>query len=104
MKKEEFELENECRLFARSQGIVCWKNEKNGNKGIPDDSFLLPNGIIFLVEFKKNDKQKLRPEQKMWLEKYPYTCFLISSFDEFCNLIEYLCNTTRCVKSTLKND
>ena len=54
MKHIETEIERACRAYARERGWVCWKNEKNGNKGIPDDTFLSPDGMRFLlIEFKK---------------------------------------------------
>lgn len=87
MKHDELILEKICRNFARLHGFAAWKNEKNGNKGIPDSSFLHPDGRFFMVEFKKDDKQKPRPEQVLWLEKFPKTCFLISDFEAFEKLI-----------------
>lgn len=84
MKQEEKQLEQMCRAYARERGWVCWKNEKNGCKGIPDDSFLSPDGsAFFLVEFKKDDKQMLRPEQKTWRERYPDVVKVVTNFDEF---------------------
>lgn len=84
MKQEEKQLEQMCRAYARERGWVCWKNEKNGCKGIPDDSFLGPDGsAFFLVEFKKDDKQRLRPEQKTWRERYPDVVKVVTNFDEF---------------------
>lgn len=84
MKQEEKQLEQMCRAYARERGWVCWKNEKNGCKGIPDDSFLSPDGsAFFLAEFKKDDKQRLRPEQKTWRERYPDVVKVVTNFEEF---------------------
>lgn len=87
MKHIEKDLEQNCRRFARLNGFACWKNEKNGNKGIPDSSFLSPSGVFFMVEFKKDDTQKPRPEQKIWLDRYKNTCFLVGNYKYFCDLI-----------------
>lgn len=83
MKKEELELEKKCCDIARRRGWVVWKNEKNGCKGIPDRSFLSPNGVVFLVEFKKNDRQNLRYQQEIWAKKYPNTVFRVHFLQGF---------------------
>ena len=88
MKHEELTFEKQCRSHARACGWVCWKNEKNGCKGIPDDSFLSPDGNTFLlVEFKKDARQRLRPEQETWRQRYPHVIFVIYSFDDFKELL-----------------
>lgn len=89
MKHDELLLEKQCRAYARSKGWAAWKNEKNGCTGIPDDSFLSPDGSIFLlVEFKKDDKSPLRHEQKVWKNRYPDVVFIISSLESFKKLID----------------
>lgn len=87
MKHDELDMERQCRALARTHGWVAWKNEKNGNKGIPDDSFLHPDGRFFLIEFKKDEKQRPRPEQALWLQRFPTTAFLIGSVKAFCELL-----------------
>lgn len=89
MKHEELTLEKQCRSHARAYGWACWKNEKNGCKGIPDDSFLSPDGSRFLlVEFKKDARQRLRPEQELWLKRYPNVVHRIDDFEEFQKLLK----------------
>lgn len=88
MKQDELHLERQCRSIARAHGWMAWKNERNGNKGIPDDSFLHPDGRFFLVEFKKNATAKPRQEQRLWLEKFPDTARLIYSVEQFCDLLQ----------------
>lgn len=83
MKHDELDIERVCRQHARAAGWVAWKNEKNGNKGIPDDSFLHPDGRFYLVEFKKDARQHARPEQELWLRRFPHVAHLISSVKEF---------------------
>lgn len=88
MKHDELQLERQCRSHARACGWTCWKNEKNGCKGIPDDSFLSPDGSRFLlVEFKKDARQRLRPEQALWLKRYPNVAFRIDTFEAFEKLL-----------------
>lgn len=87
MKNDELKLERECRALARANGFAAWKNEKNGNKGIPDDSFLHPDGRFFLVEFKRDEKQKARPEQALWLARFPKSAHLVGSVKEFCRVL-----------------
>lgn len=87
MKQDELLLEKQCRSMARAKGWVCWKNEKNGCKGIPDDSFLSPNGTFLLVEFKKDARQRLRPEQVQWKERFPKLVHVICSVEEFEKLL-----------------
>lgn len=89
MKHEELDLEKRCRAWARANGWVAWKNEKNGCKGIPDDSFLSPDGSRFLlVEFKKDKHQRLRPEQEVWRTRFPHIIFIIYDFEDFKRLID----------------
>lgn len=87
MKQEERTLEVECCKLARLNGWASWKNEKNGNKGIPDDSFLHPDGRFFLVEFKKNAREKLRPEQVVWAQRFPSVVFRVDSLETFRELL-----------------
>lgn len=88
MEQAEKIIECQCREWARQQGWVAWKNEKNGCKGIPDDSFLSPDGSRFiLVEFKKDPKQRLREEQKVWLARFPEVVFVVSSLAQFKEIL-----------------
>ena len=89
MKKIELNLERQCRAYAREQGWACWKNENNGNKGIPDDSFLSPDGRRFLlVEFKASETSRIRPEQTTWRERFPTVVHIISDFPAFQRLLQ----------------
>lgn len=88
MRQDEKTLEIQCCTLARLNGWAAWKNEKNGNKGIPDDSFLHPDGRFYLIEFKKNARERLRPEQKTWSERFPNIVHRIDSLADFCALLE----------------
>lgn len=89
MQHQELDLEKQCRAEARKRGWAAWKNEKNGNKGIPDDSFLSPDGERFvMVEFKKDAKQHLRPEQEVWQARYPHIIHVVSDLRQFLEIIE----------------
>lgn len=81
MKKIESELEHRCIRWARSQGWDCWKNEKNGNKGIPDHS-LLRDECFILIEFKAFDDSRVSPLQKKWLERHR-NAYLVNDFEHF---------------------
>ena len=84
----ERDFERRCVAEARRRGWVCWKNENNGLKGIPDYSMLHPDGRFLLVEFKRPDgKGRLSPEQRTWLKRFPVTCHVIASYEEFCALL-----------------
>lgn len=87
MKQIELELEKRCRAQARRYGWVCCKLEKNGCKGIPDDLFISPDERFVLVEFKKDEKQKPRPEQAIWLRRFSKSAHLIGSYSEFCKVL-----------------
>ncbi len=90
MQHIESQLEKQCRAYARAHGCVCWKNEKNGNKGIPDDSFLTSQGKFFFVEFKKSKNAKVSPEQIIWQQRFPNLIYLIHDFDTFVKLIDQM--------------
>ena len=40
-----------------------------------------------LVEFKKDEKQKPRPEQALWLAKFPNIAHLVGTFEDFCRVL-----------------
>ena len=84
---EELELENKCRAYARTNGWVACKLEKNGNKGVPEDLFISPKEVCLLVEFKKDGKQKLRPEQRLWRERCPRIVNVISDLGALAALL-----------------
>ena len=84
MNKEEAKIERDCRKIALRNRCILAKIENNGYSGIPDDLFISADGSkIFLIEFKKNDKQHLRKEQKIWFERFPHLCFRCNSVDDF---------------------
>lgn len=88
MKHVELDFEKECRAMARRAGWIACKLEKNGNKGIPDDLFISPNGRCVLIEFKKDTHQRPRPEQQMWLTRYPKLAHLVGSREQFMAALE----------------
>lgn len=88
MNRDELILEKKCRELARSRGWVCCKLEKNGNKGIPDDLFISPNQKCILIEFKKDDKQKPRPEQTLWLCRFSKIAYLVGTFERFDEIVK----------------
>lgn len=73
--------------MARTAGWIACKLEKNGNKGIPDDLFISPDGRCVLIEFKKDTHQRPRPEQKLWMERYPKLVHLVGDRDQFLNAL-----------------
>lgn len=77
MKHDELDFEKRCRAAARLAGWVALKVEKNGHKGVPDDLFIGPNGRCVLIEFKKDERQRPRPEQVLWLHRFPTLCHLV---------------------------
>lgn len=88
MKQIELTLEKRCREAARLNGWAALKLEKNGNKGVPDDLFLHPDGRFLLIEFKKDERQKPRPEQVVWLARFSKNAYLCGSFERFCELLK----------------
>lgn len=87
MEKKEYRLELECREIARAAGCIMLKLENNGHKGVPDDLLVFPDGTCKLIELKKGSKEKLRPEQKVWFERFPTLCIRIDNINAFKNLI-----------------
>ena len=86
MKQEERNLERKCIAYARSHGWDCWKNEKNGNTGIPDYS-LLKGGRFIMVEFKASATARIRPEQIRWKERHPDVVFFCHDFETFTKIL-----------------
>ena len=82
----EKELEKKCINYARSEGFVCWKNENNGNCGIPDFSILL-NNRVFLIEFKNGNRGVLSGSQKEWKNRFSSIVAIIDNYIDFQTLI-----------------
>ena len=87
MIRKEYQIESECKRIARARGWVIWKNVPDGCKGIPDTSLLSPSGEFIMVEFKRDKKAHIRPEQIVWQKRFPDKVFIISSVQEFENLL-----------------
>lgn len=87
MRQIEKQLENRCVSWARAHGWDCWKNENNGNKGIPDHS-LLKGGRFLMVEFKRSATAHIRPEQIRWRERHPETIYFVHDFETFTKILE----------------
>ncbi len=86
MKQEERNLERRCIDYARRNGWYCWKNENNGNTGIPDHS-LLNGGRFIMVEFKRSATAHIRPEQIRWQERHPDVVFFCHDFETFTKIL-----------------
>lgn len=89
MKHAEREIERACIAYARRRGWDCWKNENNGNKGIPDYSLLSREGRFVMVEFKRSATAHIRPDQKTWAAKHPGIVFFCHSLEDFTNIVDY---------------
>lgn len=87
MKHEERDLERMCIDYARQHGWDCWKNENNGNTGIPDHS-LLKGGRFVMVEFKASATARIRQEQIRWKERHPETIYFVHNFEQFLEIME----------------
>lgn len=87
MRFIEKKLEDRCVAWARAHGWDCWKNENNGNKGIPDYS-LLKDGRFVMVEFKASETARIRPEQVRWKERHSDMVFFCHDFETFTQILE----------------
>lgn len=83
---KEKEIERACVAYARRHGWDAWKNENNGNKGIPDYSFL-KGGRFVMVEFKRSATARVRPEQLTWLARHPETVFFCHDLETFTKIL-----------------
>lgn len=86
MKQEERDLERQCVQLARRHGWDAWKNENNGNKGIPDYSFLKGWRFV-MVEFKRSATARIRPEQLTWQARHPETVFFCHDIETFKEIL-----------------
>lgn len=86
MKLIEKQLEDRCVAWARAHGWDAWKNEHNGNTGIPDRSFLKGSRFI-MVEFKASATVRIRPEQVRWKERHPETIYFVHDFETFTKIL-----------------
>lgn len=87
MSKQEQELENKCKIFARSQGWIAFKNVPDGLKGIPDDTFVhIKTQKVIFVEF-KTPTGRLSRTQTHWQNTLPALIHVVRTFDEFWKLL-----------------
>ena len=87
MVRKEYQIEIECKRIARARGWVIWKNVPDGCKGIPDTSLHSPSGEFIMVEYKSDAKAHIRPEQIEKKKRFPDKVFILSSVQEFENLL-----------------
>ena len=85
---KERSIERACIAYARRRGWDCWKNENNGNKGIPDYSLLSPSGRFVMVEFKRSASAHIRPEQRVWAARHPDVVFFCHDLETFIKILE----------------
>lgn len=88
--RKESDFEKECVMLARRNGWDAWKNEGNGNKGIPDHSFLKGSRFV-MVEFKREDGSgRVSQEQRRWQERHPLNVFFCDNMDDFIRILHIL--------------
>lgn len=90
-KELELELEKKCVHFARENGYVSMKIEKNGHKGIPDRLFIGKNRIYF-IEFKKSGGGVVSKQQVFWnnlLKSNKIESYFCDNFDEFKAILNH---------------
>lgn len=90
-KELELELEKKCVHFARENGYVSMKIEKNGHKGVPDRLFIGKNRIYF-IEFKKSGGGVVSKQQVFWnnlLKSNKIESYFCDNFDEFKAILNH---------------
>lgn len=89
MKQSESNLEKQCVRFARENGYVSMKIEKNGHKGVPDRLFVGKNRIYF-IEFKRPGGGVVSKEQAFWyklLKDNGIEAYFCDNFDKFKDIL-----------------
>lgn len=89
MKQSETDLEKQCVRFARENGYVSMKIEKNGHKGVPDRLFIGKNRIYF-IEFKRPGGGVVSKEQLFWhklLKDNEIEAYFCDNFDKFKDIL-----------------
>lgn len=84
MKEElESDLEDEVVKWAEDRGGVALKL-KLEERGFPDRTILMPNGVVCFVELKRKKKSKTYHTQKLWCNRLRALGF----HAEFCSTID----------------
>lgn len=83
MQHSEHELEERCVRYARQQGVLAVKLEKNAHTGIPDRLFIFQGGAVIFVEFKKGKGGRVSRFQKQYLSFLYPRAYIIDNFDDF---------------------
>lgn len=77
MARLEKQLEDDFVTFAESKGCLAIKLRTDGVNGFPDRTVLTPYGVFF-VEFKRSEKDELRPAQKVMKRKLEGLGYLVA--------------------------
>jgi len=71
MSGEETKLQYKALRYIESNfpGSVCFKVEKCSKNGVPDIWYAIPGFPATFAEFKKNEKEDLKPHQKAMIKR-----------------------------------
>ena len=60
----EADIEKGVCEWARGNGILCYKFSSPGHRSVPDRMFILPDGEVLFIEFKREGKQPSAAQAK----------------------------------------
>jgi hypothetical protein len=78
-------IERKFCYWIKLQDHLCLKLRVDGQDGFPDRTVITTNERVFFVEFKRTEKDKLRPQQRKWkqlLESLGFTVLVTHSLEE----------------------
>jgi len=84
MRRPELEssLEERCVQRVESFGGVALKLQIPGVRGFPDRTIMLPGGVIFFAEFKREKTGRVSTQQKRWFERLRARGFAVYVIDD----------------------
>ena len=78
-------IERKFCYWIKSQDHLCLKLRVDGQDGFPDRTVITKDERVFFVEFKRTQKDKLRPQQRKWkrlLESLGFTVLVTHSLED----------------------
>jgi hypothetical protein len=93
----EKEIEKKVCKYAESKGILQYKFVSPAHRGVPDRVFIMPNGSVFFIEFKRLGEKptpgQLREHERM--RKNDALVWIIDNIEDGKSLIDDLVNAGR---------
>ena len=90
----EKQIESKVCEYAKTKGLLVYKFTSPARAAVPDRMFILPNGIVFFIEFKRSGASPTIPQirEHQRLRGHGVKVFVTDDAHEGCALIDSMVN------------